>query len=356
MHPQFKLNGGNYDKEALKELAAALSKNGKPFEKAIGDFLQHWLNASGSIIVTTSGSTGKPKKITLQKEHMTNSALATGRFFGLRPGDTALLCLSADFIAGKMMLVRALVLGLGLDVVAPTSDPLQHSSKSYDFCAMVPLQAKHALSELTKIRTLILGGAPVSSGLAEKLKTLKTNIYETYGMTETVSHIAVRQIASAKSLEASSYFQTLPGVRIATDNRGCLVITAPGVSDEKIVTNDLVKQKDTTHFKWLGRHDNVINSGGIKLIPEQIEAKLASSLHQRFFIAGVPDADLGEKVVLFVEGQQNRHQLLEKLKVSNKLTQFEIPKDVVTVSVFKETKSGKVDRKGVLKSLGKTLF
>ncbi len=354
IHPQFKLNGCCYDSETLKEVAATLSKNGKPYEKAVGDFLQHWFNASKTIAVTTSGSTGAPKKISLQKEHMINSALATGSFLSTKPGDSALLCLSAEFIAGKMMLVRALILGLDLDVVAPTSEPLQSVSKTYGFCAMVPLQARNSLSELNKVKTLILGGAPVSSRLAQELKNLNTNIYETYGMTETVSHVAVKQIASAGPLENTTYFQTLPYVSITTDTRGCLVIIAPRISDKKVVTNDLVRLKGTTHFKWLGRYDNIINSGGIKLIPEEIEAKLASSLNCRFFIAGVPDADLGEKVVLFVEAQLDKQLLLEKLKMNKELTQFEIPKEVVTVVSFKETKNGKVDRKATQKSLGKT--
>ena len=354
MHPLFKLNGSGYDNETLATFATALSKNGKPFEKAIGDFLQQWLNPSKTIEVTTSGSTGTPKTITLQKEYMINSALATGSYFGIRAGDTALMCLSAEFIAGKMMLIRAIVLGLDLDVVAPSATPMGHSSKSYDFCAMVPLQATNSLPALTKIGTLILGGAPVSSKLRQELKSLKTNIYETYGMTETISHIAVKQIASEGLLRNSSYFQTLPAIQITTDERGCLVITAPGISEDKIVTNDLVTLRDTSHFEWLGRYDNVINSGGIKLIPEQIEAKLASSLNNRFFIAGVPDADLGEKLVLFVEGQLDADQLLDQLKGQKRLSKFEIPKKVVKVATFKETKSGKVDRKAMVKSYGKT--
>ncbi len=354
MHPQFKLNGYSYNNETLREVATTLFRDGKPYEQAIGDFLQHWLNTSKTIAVSTSGSTGSPKKISLKKEYMINSALATGSFLNINPGDSALLCLSAEFIAGKMMLVRALVLGLDLDTVAPTSKPLQSLSKSYDFCAMVPLQAQNSLPDLNSVKTLILGGAPVSSGLAQELKALHTNIYETYGMTETVSHIGLKQITSEGLLENSSYFQTLPNVSIAVDNRDCLVITAPRVSDKKIVTNDLVRLKDPTRFTWLGRYDNIINSGGIKLIPEEIEAKLAASLNHRFFIAGVPDAELGEKVVLFVEGRQDGQLLLEKLKANKALTRFEIPKEVVTVVTFKETKNGKVDRMATQKSLGKT--
>ncbi|MEM8509356.1 MAG: AMP-binding protein [Bacteroidota bacterium] len=353
MHPQFKLNGQSYDRAGLLRRATFLSKNGKPFEKAIGDFLQDWLNDSKTIAVTTSGSTGKPKKIYLLKEHMVNSALSTGKFFNLHPGNRALLCLSAAFIAGKMMLVRAMVLGMDLDVVPPSGSPLAHNGKTYDFCAMVPLQAGNSRSQLNQIRTLILGGAPVSYKLAQELKLLDTAVYETFGMTETISHIAVKQITKVGQKEASSMFATLPDVHITLDSRGCLVIEAPKISAEKLVTNDLAMLIGTTHFKWLGRFDNIINSGGIKVIPEQIEEKLAKHITVRFFVAGVPDVDLGHKVVLFTEGHQDEQKLLEQLKSDATLHKFEIPKAVVTVRSFQETKNGKVNRIAILKSLGK---
>ncbi len=281
---------------------------------------------------------------------MVNSALATGDFFKLKPGDTALMCLSAEFIAGKMMLVRAMVLGLALDIVAPDTTPLEKTANTYDFCAMVPLQARNSLSQLFRIKILLLGGAPVSTELSKELIRYGSGIFETYGMTETITHIAVRKIAVQGTAGNSSYFRTLPHVQIIRDQRGCLVIDAPGITEGSIVTNDLVELKGTRHFKWLGRYDNVINSGGVKLIPEQIEAKLSEQLQHRFFVAGVPDAEFGEKLVLFLEGEHDTKQILEDIRKGNSLRKYEIPKAAIPIPKFEETKSGKVDRKAILKS------
>jgi len=181
IHPRFKLNGKSYSNKALTEVANGLLKDDAPYKQAIGEFLLEWLNSSESIIVSTSGSTGNPKKIHLKKEQMLNSAIATGTFFKLKEGDTALLCLPCHFIAGKMMLVRAMVLGLELDYVASSSSPLDNNDKSYDFAAMVPLQATNSIKKLDVIDKLIIGGAPINTELENKLKALKTSIFETYG-------------------------------------------------------------------------------------------------------------------------------------------------------------------------------
>ena len=319
-------------------------------ERSIGEFLTHWLSASPTISVNTSGSTGIPKQLALSKEFMINSALMTGAHFGLKPGDTALLCLPANYIAGKMMLVRALVLGLHLDLAEPSSHPLQQLTNTYDFGAMVPLQALNDLDHLHKIKKVLLGGAPVSSALANKLASLENDVYETFGMTETITHIAVRKLSAAKHLEDSTYFQVLPGVDIDVDNRGCLVINAPKISERPIITNDLIALKGETRFQWLGRYDNVVNSGGIKLIPEQIEAKLAAGITGRFFLTGVPDPSLGEKLVLVVEGEWD-NTTMDELKETAGLTKFELPKEVYTIPKFVETNSGKVNRSASLKHL-----
>ena len=272
VHLRFRLNGLYFNREDLKEVAYSLVKEGVPYEQAIGDFLMDWLNEKDELEVQTSGTTGTPKIIKLKKHHMVNSAIATGDFFGISVGDKALHCLPSNFIAGKMMLIRALILGLEIDTVMPSSTPLKGLPyKEYDFSAMIPLQVKNSLNELARIKTLIIGGAAVSEPLMKDLQKLPVKAYETYGMTETITHVA------AKSLNASSKtdtFKGLPGVNFASDDRNCLLIDAKEVSDNKIQTNDIVEIVSKSEFKWLGRYDTIINSGGIKLIPEQIELKL----------------------------------------------------------------------------------
>ena len=376
VHPRFKFNRHSYSKRELGQLAYILIKEGKDFEKSIGNFLTDWLDGNTTIMVQTSGSTGKPKSIFLKKEQMVNSAMATGEFFDLKPGDKALLCLSADYIAGKMMLVRALVLGLELDCVAPSSRPMSGISKIYDFVAMVPLQLENSLEALSKIKTLIIGGAPMSYSLKvqvqaqvqaqDRVQTQKgiASVYETYGMTETITHVAVKKVNSGLPLrsatkflqatEAESFnyaqdklrrsFVALPHVRFSTDDRGCLIIDAPRVSDKPVVTNDLVRLISDTEFEWSGRYDNIVNSGGIKLIPEQIEAKLMPIIGNRFFMTGIPDERLGQKLVLLVEGEVDTENLFSKIKPLKTLQKFEVPKEIFQVPKFVETGNGKVSR------------
>ncbi|WP_317046227.1 acyl-CoA synthetase family protein [Flavobacterium sediminis] len=271
---------------------------------------------------------------------MVNSALATGDFFELEPGNTALNCLPARFIAGKLMLVRSIILGLEMDMVSPKGNPLAHTYKNYDFAAMVPLQVEHALENIEQIDKLIIGGAKVSQDLIESLKGKKTKSYETYGMTETITHIAAKPIGE-------EVFTVLPGIKVAKDIEGCLVIEAPRVSDEKIFTHDLVEITGKNTFKWIGRKDNIINSGGIKIIPELVEKKLDGKLKSRYFIASKPDKHLGQKVVLAIEGKNNIDT-----KIFEVLDTYEKPKEVVYISRFSETENGKINRKETLEKNG----
>lgn len=348
IHPQFKLNGIPLDEDGLREVAYSWVKEGKEFEIYAGDFLLDWLSPSEIVRVRTSGSTGKPKIIEIEKKAMVNSALATGEYFDLKPEDSALLCLSSQYIAGKMMLVRAMVLGLHLDVVAPSSCPLEGVQKEYDFCAMVPLQVQNSLEPLCKIKTLIIGGAPISKLLRAKLVEQPNDIYETYGMTETVTHIAVKKTAPVRSNSVETYFETLPDIKISKDERGCLVIDAPKIAENPIVTNDLVDIEGENHFKWLGRYDNVINSGGVKLIPEQIEEKLSTVVENRFFVSGIPDEQLGEKLVLFIEGEEPReHHLKTRIQEVKSLERYEVPKQIVFIKNFAETPNEKIQRQEI---------
>ncbi|MEE9365017.1 MAG: AMP-binding protein [Cellulophaga sp.] len=357
LHPRFTLNSISYTELELLQEAQRLIKEGEDFEKSIGSFLLEWLNEENTVLVTTSGSTGKPKQIRLQKKQMKNSALATATFFNLKEGNTALHCLSTDFIAGKMMLVRAMEIGLELYYVSPNAIALDTNIK-YDFAAMVPLQLEVSLVSVNSIKKLLIGGAPMPKGLKEKVKDKTVAIFETYGMTETITHIAIKPInktAIAASVirnglseNFSKTFKTLPNITITTDKRGCLVIHAEKLSEEVVVTNDLVKIISATEFQYLGRFDNIINSGGIKLIPEEIETKLISLLKTPYFVVGIPDNKLGQKLVLILEGKEIPENLTSEIAALKSLTKYQIPKEVFLVPKFVEA-NGKVQRKETLK-------
>lgn len=339
VHNRFKLNGAHLSAEDLCRVAYSFIKEGDDFEKPVGDFLLDWFNEKPFIDMLTSGSTGIPKTIRVAKQAMVSSALATGDYFDLSPGNKVLNCLPVKYVAGKMMFVRSFILGLEMEFVAPTSHPLQKNELKFDFAAMVPLQAQNSIAELGCIKKLIVGGAKINAHLEQQLLALpNTQCYETFGMTEAVSHIAAKKIGEKA-------FTVLPHVSIETDSRNCLIIHAPDVSEKSIITNDLVEIIEKNQFIFLGRLDNVVNSGGIKLIPEQIEAKISKSFTNRFFVIGIPDESLGEKLILVIEG--------DKYDVDNSifdvLGKYEKPKEVVFVAKFAETPNGKVVRK---KSIG----
>ncbi|MBJ7879926.1 AMP-binding protein [Gelidibacter salicanalis] len=348
IHLKFKLNGNSYNVEDLNEVAYSLVKEGAPYEKVMGDFLMDWLDAKDYINVRTSGSTGKPKLMKVSKQAMVNSAIATGNYFNMEPGQKALLCLPTHYIAGKMMLVRAMVLGLELDFVDPTSQPVFDYGQTYDFCAMIPLQLKNTVDYIYNIKTLIIGGATISQPLEDAIQGLETKIFATYGMTETVSHVAVKAMNGEHRMK---YFTVFPDVSISQDGRGCLVIDAPKVALEQLVTTDVVNIHSPTEFELIGRADNIINSGGVKLFPEQIEAKLAGKIKERFIIASQLDVDLGEKLILVVESDKNT---VDNSAFAD-LDKFEVPKDIYNIPKFKETATGKIQRKDTLKLLGKNI-
>ncbi len=352
-HSEFRLNKRHFTNSELKQVAYSFIKEGEPYEQQIGSFLMDWLKPTSYIEVTTSGSTGTPKKLKLKKEHMINSALATSRFFELPAKTTALLCLPAEYIAGKMMLVRAMVLGWDLDTIPPSSNPLDQLFKVYDFSAMTPFQLDNSIARLHLIKKLIIGGGAVSPRLRKMLKDVDSVIYETYGMTETSSHIAAKKLNPKKKRKAERPFRLMPNVTIAQDERGCLVIKAPNILDEEIVTNDVVEIVTYKKFLWKGRYDNVINSGGIKLFPEQIEQKLNAVLDRRFFVTSMPDESLGDKLILFVEddfSEDTIEDLKEKIDNIKSLSKYEKPKKIYLIEKFEETPNGKIHRENTLKS------
>lgn len=333
VHNLFKLNGFHLDRDDLCRVAYSFIKEGMDYEKSVGDFLLDWFDNKSYIEMNTSGTTGAPKLIRIEKNAMVNSALATGDFFDLKPGNKVLHCLPSNYVAGKMMFVRSFILGLDMEFVAPSSHPMENNDEKFDFCAMVPLQAKNSINQLQNIKKLIIGGGKVHKSLEQELVKLSTEIYETYGMTETITHIAAKRIGE----EA---FTTLPNVTVSVNENQCLVITAKNISDQEIVTNDIVKLISDTQFEWLGRFDNIINSGGIKLMPEQIEQKLSTLIPRRYFVYGQPDATLGEKLVLYVEGEPMK---IED-SVFNVLDKYEKPKEVIFIPKFKQTATGKIIR------------
>lgn len=272
---------------------------------------------------------------------MVNSAIATGDYFKLEPGDTALQCLPSHFIAGKMMLVRAMILGLELDLVAPSSSPVFNTKKAYTFCAMVPMQLQNSIEKINNFKTIIVGGTAVSNEIIKQVQNIGCKVYATYGMTETLSHIAVK---SLNGIDKQAHYNLLNNVIISKDNRGCLVVEAPNLTDEIITTNDITELHSETSFDIIGRFDNMINSGGVKVFPEQVEAKLQDKIDTRFFIAGIPDDTLGEKVILVVEGLS--HEITPS--VFKGLQKFEIPKEIFTIEKFIETPTQKLQRSKTL--------
>lgn len=333
VHNKFKLNGFSFTKDDLLRVAYSFIKEGEAYEKPLGIFILDWFDPKSYLEMNTSGSTGVPKIIRVDKQAMVNSALATGDFFDLQPGQKVLHCLPTDYVAGKMMFVRAFILGLDMEFVAPSSHPMERVKGDFDFCGMVPLQAKNSLKDLYRIKKLIIGGAKINKTLESELVVIPSQIYETYGMTETITHIAAKRVGE-------SAFTVLPNVKVTQDDRHCLVIDAHTISGEKIVTNDLAELISDTQFVWKGRFDNVINSGGIKLIPEQIEEKLATSISNCFFVYGQADELLGEKLVLYVEGES----MPIDESIFEALDKYERPKEIVFIPEFKRTATGKVIR------------
>ena len=295
----------------------------------VNDFLQEWNSPSETLLVHTSGSTGKPKPMWVEKQRMLNSAHITCDFLGLRPGDSALLCMSLDYIAGKLMVVRSIERKLRLFSVKPSGHPLSDESLTkmvemdFDFVAMVPMQVYNTLQvpqereRLSRIKHLIIGGGAIDDALAEELRSLPGAVWSTYGMTETLSHIALRRLNGE---EASEWYQPFDSVGVSLNSDGCLVIDAPLVCSEPLVTNDIaeIKQQETSShssdassslktssphvlFRIKGRKDNVICSGGIKIQIEEVENLLRQHLDAPFLLAKKKDEKFGEIAVLVTE-------------------------------------------------------
>ena len=307
----------------------------------IDEFREIWESEAPLLSVQTSGSTGIPKTIWVEKARMRASARMTCDFLNLKQGNTALLCLPVDYIAGKMMLVRAWTCGLQLLSVPPSSTPLVSLQTAPDFAAMVPAQVYQSLTHplLAQIRHLIIGGGFIHPALEERLRTFPNNIWSTYGMTETLSHIALRRVSGQG---ASAWYTPLPHVRVWLDERNCLCIEAPQVCASTLATNDVAEINTAGQFKILGRLDNVVCSGGIKLHIEQIEKKMSVFLNSPFALWKTPDVRWGEKLVLFTEDEDL--QTVEQMCKTH-LDSFEIPKEYRHITKLPLTPTGKIARK-----------
>lgn len=319
------------------------------------DFFSEWNNDSDRVLVHTSGSTGKPKPMMVEKKRMLNSARITCDFLGLKPGDSALLCMSLDYIAGKMVVVRSIERHLHLISVSPSGHPLKDINEEITFAAMVPMQVYNTLQvpeereRLTHIRHLIIGGGAIDASLEKELQALPGNIaiWSTYGMTETLSHIALRRINGA---EASEWYQPFDSVKISQTEAGCLVIDAPLVCAETLLTNDIVEiepyiynKVEKTRFRIKGRKDNVICSGGIKIQIEEVEEFLKPHLEKPFMLAKKKDEKFGEIAVLLSEdkGIKKVEATIRRLLSDHK---YWIPREFLHVDHLPLTETGKPKR------------
>ena len=322
-------------------------------------FIDEWNNDSAYVEVKTSGSTGEPKRMLVEKRRMLNSARITCDFLGLKPGDTALLCMSTDYIAGKMMVVRSIERGLKLIEVPPCGHPLNnvqwsmvHSSSAglqgkngqLAFAAMVPMQVYNSLQvpeekeRLMAIRHLIIGGGAIDEAMEAELRTFPHAVWSTYGMTETLSHIALRRISGP---EASEWYMPFPTVKLSTTDEGCLVIDAPEVCAQTLTTNDIVELKSDGRFRIRGRKDNVICSGGIKIQIEEVEQILKKYMRVPYIISKRKDEKFGEIVVLLTEGDTAEAQTI----CQQVLPKYHQPKVYLHVNQIPLTETGKPARK-----------
>lgn len=329
-------------------------------------FCREWLSGKQTFTVHTSGSTGKPKPIVLSRNQMIASARQTIKALDLPQGAPALLCINPAYIGGKMMLVRAMENSMPIKVLEAEANPfLQLPVNSrIDFTALVPLQLEsilqhpHSRSLLTKMKAVIVGGAPVSWELRLQLHALPVPVYSTYGMTETVSHIALLHL---NDKENSPYYQGFPEVSLSQDKRGCLIIEGEVTGGEKVITNDVVEMADANKFRWIGRADHIINSGGVKIMPEKIESIAERHLKERghpgkIFAWGMPDKRLGQKLVLVIEGEPLSDKAEAALKelLTAELVKYEQPKSFLYIPKFCHTPGGKIQKADTVSLLCKT--
>lgn len=325
--------------------------------------IHSWLRDQQNFVFHTSGSTGVPKTITVPRWKMELSANRTIKALQLQENQTALLCMNPNFIGGAMMIVRALMAKMNLIIVAPAKNPLQFVNEHFDFTAMVPMQLveilntqnRRTLDLIDKSQNILLGGAAVSASLENQARELKPTIWSTYGMTETISHIALRRLNGDR---ASSDFHALDDIEISLGNSDKLRIKDKITDDKWLETNDIVELTSKSSFKWLGRLDNVINTGGIKVFAESVERAIvptvaSSSASSRYFVSGLKDPTYGQIVTLFLESESelDEEKLLSDIRINSGLSKYETPKRIVFLKAFPETPSGKIDKQKIIERI-----
>lgn len=335
-------------KTILNQFDNLISESNSDWENELFCFIKDWNSPEDYINIKTSGSTGLTKNINLPKNIMRQSAIRTINYFGLNNSDNILLNLSCGFIAGKMMIVRAIVAQMNIKVVDPKCDFSFLEEETFSFGAMVPNQLQKILDKkngnklVQNIKNLIIGGAAVQNSLCKQISNFNNRIVSTYGMTESASHIAFRELTGESKPE---YYTCLNGIKVDVNEKSCLLISIPEFS-EIIETNDIAVLSSPFSFKILGRADNVINSGGIKYLPENIESKLVDLIKGRFVISSLPDDKLGERIVLVFEGIQSGN-IIDEIRKSNLLDTYEIPKEIFSLKNFPETINSKIKREEI---------
>ena len=335
------------------ELLTKWSENKCGIEADLAKFLEEWWGEDDCVELHTSGSTGKPTTMRARKEHMLASALSTCRFFGLNEQSRALLCLPMRYIAGKMMVVRALACGMNLIVSEPSSTPLSNIREQLDFVAMVPMQASCTLQkpqgaqELARCGTLLLGGGFIDAALEERLQLCSAQIYASYGMTETLSHIAMRHVNGAGRSEA---YTPLSGVKVTLSDRETLAISAPNIGVDYLETNDLAAIGDDGRFRILGRSDSVINSGGIKIQAEEIEQHIAAKTGIQCVALPIPHPILIQAIALLWEGKLTDEAAL--LQALQELPKYHRPHQIHHTQSLPRTETGKIARRSCAELIG----
>lgn len=341
------LNLSPNDREKWKLFySEKLNSTNEKWLEDIWNFLFNWVNDEETLHLKTSGSTGEPKIILVKKATMIFSAQQTSEYFQFNKNEKWLLCLPTAFVGGQMILVRAILSGAEVWAVEPKID-LKEIEGEFDFASMIPMQVEKYLYNKIKlkIRRVLIGGASIPFSLEKKLLEEKVTAYfASYGMTETVSHIALRKVNNQGN---SIYFSGFKNILLGTDDRGCLTIYHKNYSNDVLVTNDLVEFDSKNNFKIIGRADNMINSGGLKISPEEIERKISEMISQRIMVMGIPDEKLGEKLVLLIEGMELDKGTLLLLKnyLNENLDKNKAPKEIIFVKQFEETSNGKLDRR-----------
>lgn len=316
--------------------------------KEVEEFLFEWYSDSEAIVTQTSGSTGSPKQVKLSKNGLRYSARNTIQFFSLNEKSNALLCLPLNTIGGKMMIIRAIESKMNLFIDKPSSNPLHGRNEKFDFIAVTPMQLtnilKDSIDQIRQIKSILVGGAPMSEKLISQLSSEKITVFHGYGMTETASHVAIKKVG----FDADDIYAAMPGIRFSYGESQTLKIHYPALQEEPIVTTDLVELVDEGRFKWLGRNDFTVNSGGVKIQVEEIENQLSKFVEHPFFVFGIPDEYLGEKLILCIE------TTLKNIEFDFDFLGIKKPREVFFLDSFVYTESQKIDRKAtanLLKSM-----